>query len=182
MGILSTDGFILHQHLNQKPRIMKWVKAQEGSANEGYELWADDKKLAGISFSPLGPIARLVSNIGKRLFFFEKKGFLAPRAILKNEYGISMGKVEEEKRGSKKGWLEMDGKKYYYVLSDDNNGELKVYDEGMKKSLLTCSFNAVMSGFNKTRSLLDTQFPRLLLVLCWYAFQPHTPMTSRIAV
>jgi hypothetical protein len=161
---------------------MEWVKAKENSSGEGYELWAEDKKLAGISFSPLGPIARLVSNIGKRLFFFEKKGFLTPKAVIKNEYGISMGKVEEDKRGAKKGSLEMDGKKYYYVLNEHNPGELKIYDQEMKQSLLTCSFNAVMSGFNKTRSLLDTKFPSLLLVLCWYAFQPHTTVGPRIAV
>jgi hypothetical protein len=162
---------------------MKWVRAKEGYSGEGYELWSDDKKLAGIAFSNLSPIARLVSNFGKRLFFFEKKGFLAPRAIIKNEYGIDMGKVEEEKRGSKKGWLELDGKKYCYVLNENNSDELKVYDEEMKQDLLTCSFNAVMNGFSKTRSLLDTKFPSLLLVLCWYAFQPHAPAIGpKIAV
>lgn len=159
---------------------MKWIKAQEGSSGEGYELWSGDKKLAGVAFSNLSPIARLVSNFGKRLFFFEKKGFLAPRALIKNEYGINMGKVGEEKRGAKKGWLELDGKKYCYVLNENNSGELNVYDEQMKKNLLTCSFNAVMNGFSKTRSLLDTKFPSLLLVLCWYAFQPHTTVTSEI--
>ena len=43
----------------------------------------------------------------------------------------------------------------------------------MQQKLLTCSFNAINFGINKTKSLLDTRFASLLLVLCWYTFQPH---------
>jgi len=147
---------------------MKWISINTEFSGEGYELWAGDKKLAGISFSQRTHIGRVMSNIGKRLFFFEKKGLFTPRAIITNEYGIRMGMVDEERPGSGKGHLEFDGRKYTYVL---NSGTLELYDEEMKKSLLSCSFNAVMSKIAKAKSLLDTKFPSLLLVLCWYAFQ-----------
>ncbi len=157
---------------------MKLINVKTGTSGEGYELWADEKKLAAISFSSRSPVARVVSNSEKRLFFFEKKGILAHRTIIKNEYGIKMGEVEEEKPGTKMSRLELNEKNYYYIFNKNNSGELKVYDEATKQSLLTCSFNTVTTGLAKTRSLTDTKFPSLLLVLCWYAFQPHTAVSS----
>lgn len=152
---------------------MKWISVNNSTSNENFELWEADKKLADISFSNTTRIARIVSNLGKRLFFFEKKGLLTPKAIFKNEYGIKMGKLELEKPGAQKGYLEVEDKKYRYVFNENNNGELNVYNETMSETLITCNFpSTVTSGSGKTRSFLDSKLPSLLLVLCWYSFQP----------
>lgn len=153
---------------------MKWISVNNGTANETFELWGEDKKLANISFSNRTRFVRIVSGLGKRIFSFEKKGFLLPKEIVKNEYGIKMGEVEEAKPGSGKGHVELDGKKYLYVYNANNSGELVLYDEFMQKSLLTCSFNIVTRSLAKTKSLFDGKFASLLLVLCWYSFQPHS--------
>lgn len=150
---------------------MKWVNVNNSSSKENFELWEDEKMLADISFSNQTRFARIVSKLGKRMFSFEKKGFFKPRNVIRNEYGIKLGKLEEIKSG--KGIVEFDGKKYFFVYDKDNSGELKLYDETMQQKLLTCSFNAINNGINKTKSLLDTRFASLLLVLCWYTFQPH---------
>lgn len=152
---------------------MKWVSVNNGTAKESFELWETDKKLAGISFSKHTRFARMVSTLGKRIFSFEKRGLFSPKEFIKNEYGVRIGKVEEIKPGVGKGIVELDGKKYCFVYNPDNSGVVELYDEAMKKNLLTCSFNAINTGFNKTKSLLDTKFASLLLVLCWYSFQPH---------
>ncbi len=152
---------------------MKWVSVNNGTAQESFELWEADTKVADISFSKSTRIARFVSKLSKRLFFFERIGLLTPKAVIKNEYGIKMGKVEETKPGTGKGYVELNDKKYFFVYNENNSGELMLYDEAMQKSLLTCSFNTLSAGFNKTRSLLDTKFPSLLMALCWYVFQPQ---------
>jgi len=159
---------------------MKWVSVNNGTAQESFELWKDDVKLADISFSKSTRIARFVSNLSKRLFFFEKRGLLAPKAIIRNEYGIRMGKVEETRPGTGQGYVELDGIKYFFIYNQDNSGDLILYDEGMKKSLLTCSFKTLAAGFTKTKSLLDTKFPSLLMALCWYTFEPHTAAVPKV--
>lgn len=152
---------------------MKWVSVNNGTAKESFELWETDKKLAGISFSKHTRFARMVSTLGKRIFSFEKQGLFSQKEFIKNEYGVRIGKVEVTKPGAGKGIVEFDGKKYCYVYNQDNSGDLNLYDEAMKKNLLTCSFKAINTGLSKTKSLLDTKFASLLLVLCWYSFQPH---------
>ena len=156
---------------------MKWVSVNNGTSPENFELWGNDKKLADISFSKHTRFARIVSNLGKRIFSFEKKGFLSTKEIIKNEYGIKMGEVEEAKPGTK-GHVELDGKKYLFVYSEKKSGELMLYDEFMQKSLFTCSFNTGTNSFGKTKSLSTGKFSSLLLMLCWYIFQPHATVSS----
>jgi hypothetical protein len=161
---------------------MKWISVNNGTLNENFELWEADKKLAIISFSNTTRIARIVSNLGKRLFFFEKKGLLTPRAIFKNEYGIKMGKLELENPDAQKGFLEIEEKKYRYVFNEKNNGELNVYNEAMSETLITCNFPAATNGLTQKPAFLNTKFPSLLLILCWYSFQPqNTPISEALA-
>ena len=152
---------------------MKWVSTNNTSSTENFELREEEKVLAGISFSKQTRFARIVSGFGKRMFSFEKKGFLKPGKVIRNEYGIKLGRFEEAKPGAGKGIVELNGKKYCFVYDKDNSGELHLYDELMQNNLLTCSFNAVNLGINKTKSLLDSRFASLLLLLCWYSFQPQ---------
>jgi len=159
---------------------MKWVNVNNSSSTDNFELLENEKVLAGISFSRQTRFARLVSGLEKRMFSFEKKGFLKPQKVIRNEYGIKLGKVEGLKLGGEEGYIELDGKKYFYTYDKKNSGELVVYDEFRNKNLLTCSFNALNLGINKTKSLLDTRFASLLLLLCWYAFQPHSSGSAKV--
>ena len=152
---------------------MKWVNVNSNSTKENFELREDEKVLADISFSNQTRFVRIVSDLGKRIFSFEKKRFVKSKGFIRNEYGIKMGMIEELKPGSGKGVVELDGKKYNYVFDENNSGVLKLYDESMQQNLLNCSFNAITNGISKTKSLLDTRFASLLLILCWYSFQPH---------
>ncbi len=151
---------------------MKWVRVHNNASLENFELWDDEIKLAGIAFSNHTRFARFVCNMSKRIFSFEKRGFLSVKEIIRNEYGIKMGEVEETKPGGKRGHIILDGEKYNYVYNENTSGELLLYDDLMQNCLLNCSFNDIFNGLTKTNSLLETRFASLLLVLCWYTFQP----------
>lgn len=157
---------------------MKWLSVNDNSSKEQFELWEDEKMLADISFSKQTRFVRIVSNLGKRMFSFEKKGFLKRSKVIKNEYGIKLGRVEEKSRTGT-GIVELEGKKYPFIYDQDNTGDLNLYDEGMQKNLLSCNFKAITNKINTTNSLLDTRFASLLLLLCWYTFQPHNSAVTK---
>jgi hypothetical protein len=157
---------------------MKWVIINSSSTKEVFELQEDEKVLADISFSKRTRFVRIVSDLGRRMFSFEKAGFLHPRKVIRDEYGIKMGKVEEEKPG--KGIVELEGKKYAFVFEESGSGDLIIYDELMQTNLLRCNFNVISNSLNKTTSLLDTKFASLLLLLCWYSFQPHNTEAAKL--
>ncbi len=155
-----------------KPQHMKWVQVNSNTPAERFELWNGDSKVAGASFNNASRIVRMASNAGKRLFFYGKKGWFAPKSFIKNEYGITLGKLETETSKGEKGHIELDGKKYYYRI--DDNTHLEVFDEEMINNVATCSFGNVLSkSFTKTNTLMNTRFPQLLLLLCWYSLNMH---------
>lgn len=152
---------------------MKLLCSNNTSSTENFELWENEKFLANISFSNQTRFVRIVSDIGKRMFSFENKGFFTPKKVIRNEYGVKLGKIEEEKGGTGKGSIELNGKKYFFAYNQGNSGELVLYDESQQKNRLTCSINALTLGVSKTKSFLDSRFASLLFVLCWYSFQPN---------
>ena len=92
-----------------------------------------------------------------------------------------MGEMEESKPGIGKGHVELNGKKYFFVYYRNNSGELILYDEFKQKNLLSCSFDTIANSFTKTKSLLsESKFSSLLLVLCWYSFQPHSNTVAKL--
>ncbi len=152
---------------------MKWVSVNSSSTNERYELWTKDEKLASVSFSAKTHIVRFVSNLGMRLFFFEKRGLMNPKTVIANEYGIRIGKLESDKNSPQKGMVELDGKKYCFQVNPNNSDELSIYEEGRSQTIMNCSFNMVSNGITKAKSILDTKLPCLLMMLCWYALISH---------
>lgn len=153
---------------------MKWVQINANESAEAFELWSNDKKLAGASFNNKSPVVRIVTNAGKRLFFFEKIGWLAPRPVIKNEYGITLGRLYAGTQKDNKGYIELDGKKYIYHLNDNGDAKIEVFDATLNTQVTSCSFNTVIAkGVSTTKALMQTKFPQLLLLLCWYSLQIH---------
>jgi hypothetical protein len=153
-------------------KFMKWVKTNTNSSNEQFELWEGDKKIAELSFTNGTRIGRFVSTLTKRIFFFDSRGVFAPKAILKNEYGIKIGKLALADAKLKNGYLELEGKKYQYTFNHNNSNELKVFDEASNKNLITCTFPTATLDTTNKPSFLNTKLPSLFLVLCWYVFHP----------
>lgn len=153
---------------------MQWVRVNNNTPAETFELWNGDKRIASTSFNNASSIVRMASSAGKRLFFYGHKGWFAQKPVIKNEYGITMGSLQAETESGEKGYVELDGKKYHYRLKEDDNTSLELYDDKLNKSIASCSFgNAVSKGLTKTKSLMNTRFPQLLLLLCWYSFNMH---------
>ena len=151
---------------------MKWVSVNNSSAGQHYELWNAEKKLVSLLISNQTKISRIECATDKRLFFIEKKGFLHNKTVINNEYGIRLGELTSENREANDGFIELDGKKYCYAISDHTDAELVIFDESKTNALVTCSlssvFDEVAAVSKKSRSLHDTKYPCLLMALCWY--------------
>lgn len=152
---------------------MKWIRVNKGYSGHSYELWYNEKKLVNLSFSTKTKIARVETDRDKRLFFIEKKGLLHSKTVIKNEYGIKLGQVSTENRHSTEGMIEMDGKKYRYAFDPKNESALMLYMQSEQKPFLNCNLSAIFSGAAAfVKSVHNTQYPYLLMALCWYLLKP----------
>jgi hypothetical protein len=152
---------------------MKWVYVNQPSAYiRKYELTeGDDTKLV-IKYNLEQQSVRLSSEEIHRLFFIDKTGLWHNKTILKNEYGVEIGRLSMEKvHGT--GIIEMEGKKYYYTLQ--NNSQLVIFEHSVSMPLAVCDMTAApaFSSLAATK-YSNEEYACFLLGICWYLF----PLTA----
>lgn len=152
---------------------MKWVYVKQPSAYiRKYQLTeGDDAKLV-IKYNLDQQSVRLSSEENHRLFFIDKTGLWHNKTILKNEYGVEIGRLGIDKiQGT--GIIEMEGKKYYYTLQ--NNTQLVVFEHSVSTPLAVCDMIEAPSYSSlATTKYTNEEYACFLLGICWYLF----PLTA----
>ena len=148
---------------------MKWVYVNQPSAYmRKYQLTeGDDAKLV-IKYNLDQHSVRLSSEENHRLFFIDKTGLWHNKTILKNEYGVEIGRLAIDKvHGT--GIIEMEGKKYFYTLQ--NNTQLVVFEHSVSMPLAVCDMTAAPSFSSMTANrYTNEEYACFLLGICWYLF------------
>lgn len=148
---------------------MKWVYVNQPSAYiRKYQLTeGDDAKLV-IKYNLDQQSVRLSSEENHRLFFIDKTGLWHNKTILKNEYGVEIGRLAIDKvHGT--GIIEMEGKKYFYTLQ--NNTQLVVFEHTVSMPLAVCDMTAAPSFSSLVAyKYSNEEYACFLLGICWYLF------------
>ncbi|MEP6676694.1 MAG: hypothetical protein ABJA78_16155 [Ferruginibacter sp.] len=163
---------------------MEWINIIKGSLSDVFELWHQGKKMLNLSFNKKTKTTRMESLSDRRVFFIQRGGFFHHKNIvIKNEYGIKIGEIENEKQQPDEGFIQVDDRKYYYVLTNERGAELKLYENETKENfIVSCNLSALTAGaVTKTSSLHDTSYPVLLTGLCWFLFHPQKGNTVEFA-
>lgn len=156
---------------------MRWVK--ENNKTEllhEYRLLEEEKCRLVVKYNHSQHSARISCDGHYSLFFIEKHHSLHAKTIFKNEYGLEIGKIDQERWHSNKGVIEIQDSKYYYSYRNTPLAELVIYDEDGITELVTCGLNveqnnapsAIMTK-NTEQQIENSCF---LLGLCWYLFLP----------
>ncbi len=146
------------------------VKHASPSVQKYLLVDGSDRK-AELKYNLLQKSVRVSNDDAQRVFFMEKTGFWNNKTIFKNEYGVEIGKMSNEK-GFHAGHIEVDGNKFHYVVHDAPSQELVIYDE-LSQPILTCDLSA--SGYKQGQDLGG-----LVLGLCWYANPSSGEQNSRV--
>ena len=150
---------------------MKWISARSKSGHESYELLEDNRKLLRMTINPEIGTARIETNRDKRLFLLRKEGFFKNKCVLRNEYGVKIGKVTFEHAHPESGLIEMNDKILHYTV--EKNGQqqqLTLYQDSKLEPLVTCALfpNKANAAMNLIKSGMSSIFSSLLMTLCWY--------------
>jgi len=149
---------------------MKWIVSSIQIGQETYELWSGNEKLLTLEFHPTTHSARLITTERKRVFQFRKEGFWKNKTVLRNEYGIQMGRLEYEKKNAHAGVLELDDEKFSFAIDHHPITALKIYRQFSETPFAICS---VMNG-DKSKLLAKETLRNsehiLLLTFGWHVF------------
>lgn len=152
---------------------MKWVMANHKKTLQEYHLTEQDDTKAIVKYNPVQRSARITIGDKHRLFFIESAGSLTGKYIFKNEYGMEIGMMSNDRWG-KEGSVIIESKKYIYKIQNSPLAELAIYDNSTNKLLVSCG---LATGINGTSLSLAQQTNNadsnyLLLGLCWFLFLP----------
>lgn len=152
---------------------MKWVYVNQPSVYiKKYQLTeGDDTKLV-MKYNLDQQSVRISSEETHRLFFIDKTGLWHNKTILKNEYGVEIGRFSFDKAHGT-GLIEMEGKKYHYTFQ--NNSELVVFEQTPSLPLAVCDLSSAPSFTSlAAHKYSNEESACFLLGICWYLF----PLTT----
>ena len=152
---------------------MKWVYVNQPSAYiRKYQLTEGDEAKLVIKYNLDQQSVRISSEENHRLFFIDKTGLWHNKTILKNEYGVEIGRLSIDKvHGT--GIIEVEGKKYNYTLQ--NNVQLVIFEQSVSMPLAVCDMTAAPSYSSlAANKYSNEEYACFLLGICWYLF----PLTA----
>jgi hypothetical protein len=153
---------------------MKWVMVNnKHNVLHEYRLTDGNDTRAVVKYNPIHRSARITIGDTHRLFFIASAGSLSGKYIFKNEYGIEVGMMSNDKWG-KEGSINIESKKYIYKVQNNPLAELTIYDAFTNQPLASCALTTSVKGTSLSLSSqnngADSHY--LLLGLCWFLFLP----------
>lgn len=150
---------------------MEWIAINNQSPGvTEYHLMDANSSIAILKYNVHQQVVRLQSDGSHAVFFLEKAGTFSNRTIIKNEYGLVIGKLSVDRWASHPESIELEGKKFYYSFQNDPFAELILY-KGRTVAPVTRS--GIKSGTDNTRIVFNKsnheEYTPVLLGLCWYS-------------
>jgi len=161
---------------------MKWVVSSIQIGHETYELWSENEKLLTLEFHPTTHSARLITTERKRVFQFRKEGFRKNKTVLRNEYGIQMGRLEYEKKNSNTGVFEIDEEKFSFGIDHHPYTALKIYRQFNETPFASCTVTSGDKSKPIAKETLRNTEHILLLTFGWHILTSAKQKTNPIFV
>jgi len=154
---------------------MKWeVITNDRLSLQEYRLIDNNDCKVVVKYNPRHQSARMTSGNHHRLFFFENAGSLSGKTIFKNEYGMEIGSLVNDKPHPMEGSIVIDTKKFSYRLHASPSPEIAIYERDAKTLIAKCSLpphkNLIQNASSGNSQAIDNSC--YLVGFCWYLFLP----------
>jgi len=150
---------------------MNWETVTSELGNKVYALWNNGRKLLTFAPSSDSNFVKIECGGEKRFFQIRYEGFRKNRIVMRNEYGVKIGRVITE---NKENMIELNDNKYFFSIDDNNGGNITIYEGSKEKPLAVCSMNTKPDNAMLRSLRKNTDQHSLLLALCWYLFASVT--------
>ncbi len=154
---------------------MKWVYIKNTGTVDHYTLLEDNSTVLHLKYNHHTDTARVNYNEEKRAFMIQPDYEHKNRVSLQNEYGYSIGYINNETLSEYEGYVHMEDEQYKYRIEPCTQVKFIVYHGSSIGPLATCEIN---NDFSVSGSLNNQKFEKssvnaaLLLLLCWYLYLP----------
>ncbi len=134
---------------------------QSPTSQQEFQLQEDDVTSMIMKFHPDQQTVRISHGGEKRLYFFEQSG--NNKLVIRNEYGVKVGKILYDRWFHANGSIELNGKKFRHELHNEEDS-LILFDKQKQNPLVKCKV--------LTKSIVNQVHAGLMLTLCSYILIP----------
>lgn len=167
LGLGQKDGRTFSA---QNTRIMAQIYVHSHHGNEVFELQNGNGTEVSIVYNPVLGTLRLTSHGEQRMFILEEEeSLLQKKLILKNEYGVKIGQMGNEKWHVGRGHIDIEQERFFYKWHNTPGKELTIYQDSLSNPLLRSTLNADQGSALQRHS---GAMQCLLMGICWHLFLP----------
>ncbi|OQY95947.1 MAG: hypothetical protein B6D37_04095 [Sphingobacteriales bacterium UTBCD1] len=148
---------------------MQWTSVNGENGHTRYILWENKKKLLSLEFHHSTSWVRVKSAKEKRVLLIRSEGVLRKKAVMRNEYGIIIGRLYHENRENH---IEVNNKDFSCTFNNTYEPEFRICREPDKDHVTACKLNLDPLYFAKNKKLPEKLESGMLLSLCWHLAQP----------
>ena len=125
-----------------------------------------------MKYHPAQQTVRISYAGTKRLYLFEKSW--NSKLLIRNEYGVEVGRIIYDKWYHLSGTIEIDEKKFHYTSGNGEPDNLIVYDQDKNSPLITCDLKTDKASLQKPTSInMGQAHAAFILSLSRYLLQPE---------
>ena len=135
---------------------------QSPTSQQEFQLQEDDVTSMIMKFHPDQQTVRISHAGTKRLYFFEQSG--NNKLVIRNEYGVKVGKILYDRWLHANGIIEFNGKKFRHELHNEEDS-LILFDTKKHNTLVKCKV--------LTKTIVNQVHAALMLTLCNYLLVPE---------
>lgn len=149
---------------------MKWETVSSGIGQKAYALWENGRHLLTLVFNSNSKFARIEYGEEKRSFTLRYEGLFRNRLVMRNEYGIRIGELIDEKEQ----FISLHDEKLFFTVQGGDQPQLVLFRKSPAEPLASCQLQ-----LDKEPGILPAARPTathhsLLLTLGWYLLgAPH---------
>ena len=133
-----------------------------------FQLQENDVTSMVMKFHPAQQTVRISYAGSKRLYFFEKLS--NNKLLIRNEYGVEVGKIVYDRWYHANGSIELDGKKFRHELHDEEDS-LILFDKQKQNPLVKCTV--------LTKTIINQVHAAMMLTLCRYLLVPELEAVNK---
>ncbi len=116
-----------------------------------------------MKFHPAQQTVRISYAGSKRLYFFEKLS--NNKLLIRNEYGVEVGKIVYDRWYHANGSIQLDGKKFQHEVVHGDEDSMVLFDKQKHNPLVKCTV--------LTKTIISQVHAALMLTLCRYLLLPE---------
>ena len=135
---------------------------QSATSQQEFQLQKNDVTSMVMKFHPDQQTVRISHDGAKRLYFFEQVG--NNKLVIRNEYGVQVGKIRYDRWFHANGSIELDGKKFRHEVHNEEDS-LILFDRQKQNPLVKCTV--------LTKTIISQVHAALMLTLCRYLLMPE---------